>query len=569
MKLWKKGMGLMLSAILAGSMLAGCGEKAAGTDGADKDTNTAPVEEETQEQTQAQPEEEGKENVGGLELPLCEEKQELSVLVVWDNSLLDDPNEIKGIQKMEERTNVHINWITYDQTEMLEMFNLTLSTGDFPDILCPGGTNNYPGGYIQGIDDGVLVDMKDYLQFMPNYTSLLDSSEKATEQAMYDDGEFHAVRILQGTDTKVEGGGSAYGMTYRSDILEKMGEELPETVDEWHDLLVKCRDNGMAAPMTLETDGGTALSLAWGVNTDWSSNYWQYDYNTDKVGFGPLQDGFEEWLGTMAEWYQEGLIDKNFTNGCIPIITGDYSNIENDQTMLFDCMFGFQNGTFLNENGFITNEECYLQAIDGVVLKAGDEVMKCSDSSCVGNEIFVTTNCEDPELAAKWLDYLYSQEGMFLMHYGIEGESYTLDENKEPVYTDAILHPSGDLSPNQELSLYAMKAYMGYNNGEAGDRLSIATSPNGVSAQVESIEIWKSPEKTVSMPVGISLSTEEDNTINTYLTDIITYCQEYMVKTIIGEDTVSYEEFVKGLDSYGIQECIDAYQSACDRFYSR
>ena len=85
----------------------------------------------------------------------------------------------------------------------------------------------------------------------------------------------------------------------------------------------------------------------------------------------------------------------------------------------------------------------------------------------------------------------------------------------------------------------------------------------------ESIEIWKSPEKTVSMPVGISLSTEEDNTINTYLTDIITYCQEYMVKTIIGEDTVSYEEFVKGLDSYGIQECIDAYQSACDRFYSR
>ena len=560
----KKVLSVILSVLLVVSMLAGCGKNSQDTKTETEKTdanNTASEAESTPNPD--------KEYAGGLELPLCDEKQELSVCVIWDNTLLKDPNEVKGIQEMEKRTNVHINWITYDQTEMLEKFDLILATGDYPDILCPGGTNTYKGGYLQGVDDGVLIDMKDYLQYMPNYTSMLESSEKATEQAKYDDGEFHAVRIINGTDDEITGAGSAFGMTYRKDLLEKMGENLPVTVDEWHTLLTKCRDNGMSAPMTLETDGGTALSLAWGVNTDWSSNYWQYDYANNKVEFGPLKDGFYDWLTTMAQWYKEGLVDKNFTNGCIPIITGDYSNIENNQTMLFDCSFAYQNGTFLNDNGFIKNKDCYMQAVDGAVLKEGDEVIRSGDSSLVSNEIFVTTSCKNPELAAKWLDYLYSQEGIFFMNYGIEGESYTLDENNEPVYTDNILHSTKGLSATQELSYYAMKPYMGYNDCESGDRLSIATSPNGASAQVESVNIWKSPKKTISMPIGIALSTEEDNTINSELTDIITYCQEYMVKTIIGESTVPYDEFKKNLDSYGIQDCIAAYQSACDRFYSR
>ncbi len=558
----RKVLAMLLALMLVVSFAAGC----AGTD------TPADTAKESDKAPEAEGSDEGeavvKENVGGLELPLCDEKQELTVMTVWDNALLDSPNDVEGIKKMEERTNVHINWIVYDQTEMLEKYPLTLNTGDYPDIMCPGGTNLYPGGYMQGVEDEVLVDMKDYMQYMPNYMALLNSNEKAYEQAIFDDGELHAVKIINGTDTEVGGPGAGYGPTYRKDILDAMGEEEPKTIQEWHDLLVKCRDNGMTAPMTLENDGGTALSLAWGVNTDWSSNYWQFDRETGKAGFGPMMDGFEDWLNTMADWYAEDLIDKNFTGCCIPIITGDYSNIENDNTMLFDCMFAFQNGTALQEMGNITNQNNYLQAIPGVVLNEGDPLTKCSEAGCIANEIFVTTECDDVELAAKWLDYLYSDEGMMLMHYGIEGESYTMVDG-EPVYTDKILNPEEGLSAGQELDYYAMGAFICYNNAQAADRLSIATSPTGASAQVESVDLWKSPEKTICIPVGVALNAEENEVIDQYQTDIITFCQEFMVKTILGTTDMTYAEFKEGLESMGINECIAAYQAACDRFFAR
>ena len=39
----------------------------------------------------------------------------------------------------------------YSQTEMLEKFSQMMATGEFFDVMFPGGTNSYSGGYQQGI----------------------------------------------------------------------------------------------------------------------------------------------------------------------------------------------------------------------------------------------------------------------------------------------------------------------------------------------------------------------------------------------------------------------------------
>ena len=39
----------------------------------------------------------------------------------------------------------------------------------------------------------------------------------------------------------------------------------------------------------------------------------------------------------------------------------------------------------------------------------------------------------------RWIDYLFSEEGSYLMRYGIEGKTWTRDENGYPVYVDGIL----------------------------------------------------------------------------------------------------------------------------------
>ena len=192
----KKYLALLLALALVLGMLAGCGSAAP------EAQDNAPAAEQEAENEAPAGEETAKENINGLELPLTDEKKTLTVLTVWESALLTDPNEIKGIQAMEERTGVHIEWQTCGQTEMLERFHMVFSTGEYPDIIIQGGTETYSGGYEQGIEDGVLVDMNDYLEYMPNYSALIHSDPNIEKAAAYDDGKFHGIRPIQGTDTR-------------------------------------------------------------------------------------------------------------------------------------------------------------------------------------------------------------------------------------------------------------------------------------------------------------------------------------------------------------------------------
>ena len=560
----KRRLNLILAAILCTTLLAGCNSSSApGSSSTPDPSGSASTPDSSSAETAET------EDLNGLVLPLTEEKKELDVWIIYNGTVVEDPNESQGVQKMEERTNVHVNWLGYTTSEMAEKYSIMLSSGDYPDIVFPGN-NAYPGGVMAGINDGVIYDMNELIaNEMPNYNLLLDSNDEAKKICTFDDGEMHICRVITGTDTTVEGEGISYGLTYRSDILEDMGLDVPTTIEEWHQVLLQCAADGMTAPMTLESDGGSSLSLAWGVNTDWASSYWQVD--GENVQYAPSMDGFGEYLETMRQWYQEGLIDPNFTQGSA-IITGNYSNIQDNQTMLFDIWFGFMCGTYLYDNGYITNENTVMQAVGLPVLNEGDTPIKCSNVPAAKQEIYISATCEDPVLAARWLDYQYSYEGMLLSYYGIEGVTYEFDNDGVPQYTDYVFSEENGLTASQILQSYTLNAGGGswfcYQNLAAGDKVSVRTSSTGTTPTAESKPIWNEPTVNIALP-SVTLTSDESDIIATYMTAIETLVQEHMVGYIIGSDSTPHEEFVESLYSYGLQECIDAYQAAYERYLAR
>lgn len=508
-------------------------------------------------------------DINGLTLPICEDKQEISVLLVYDGNVVDNLNDIAGVQAMEEATNVHVNWTTYTQAEMPERFQQLLATGEYFDIMFPGGVESYPGGYEQGIEDGVLIDMDSHIQeYMPNYLSLLNSNEEAMKQAKSTDGKLHAVRVIKGTDEIVQGPGAIMGPAYRADILEEMDEDVPETVEELHQLLIKCRDRGMSAPMTLQNDGGTTLSLAWGINTDWSTHYWQYDTETQTVVYPPFAENWDDYLDTMRDWYAEGLIDKNFTVGS-PLLSGDYSNFENDQSLFIDTWFSTVMGSELYTQGFISNEKVDVKPIAGIVRNKGDKIVKCSWDALLGQTVFVTTQAEDRiDIISKWLDYWYTPEAIKYKYYGIEGESYTIGNGGSIEFTDQILNNPDGLSISDALSRFALRSYFGYQSSTGENSVPIAAAKNGSVPMIEAVEVWASPEVTIHMPEA-TLNAEESEYVNKYMTDITTLMQERMVKYIMGTDTESHDAFREKLKSHNIEECTKRYQDAVDRYNAK
>ena len=571
----KKLIALLLTLVMAVS-LAACGS--GGSEGttaqpAPAGTSTeapAKTDEAAPADTTAAPTEAPAEEAGSP-YKITDEKVEISVLCPFFSAMIEDPNEIKGVQAMEESTNVHVNWITYDTNEMLEKWTQILATGDLPDIMFPGGTNKYPGGFMQGVDDGIVVDINEYKDLFPNYFALLNSSTDAYKQALEDDGIVHSAKVITGTNTELAPHVSFIGQAIRLDILEKLGLDVPETIDELHEALIRCRDElGMTAPMILETDGGGGFSNAWGVATGAFGSYLQFDSQTQTVQYAALLDGFYDYVFTMREWYKEGLIDKNFTSPGT-FYTSDYSSFQNDTTLYYSNWLGGMTGNNLHTAGLIDNEKCFMQAVPGFRLTENSPLIGGYGNGIVqGQDIFINANSKvDREILCKWVDYLYTTERMQYNYYGIEDESYYIDSNGDYQFTDQILNNPDGLSISDALYQYAMRTYMGYQNDAADAKVSAVSSPDGIDYSSEAGLIWRDCDYSLATPSGVVLSPEESEIANMYNTALKTMVSEYMVKTILGQIDTPKEEFIKKLHENGVDQLIQVYQDAFDRFNNR
>ena len=548
-------LALLLAALMTMSVLTGC-------TGGTEETEAA----KTDGETTAEEAKEGQMNLNGLILPLSDKKEELTVWLVYSGTIVKDINDIEGIKKMEEMTNVHINWIPVNLQEIGEKYGILLASGNLPDIIY-AGSNSYPGGFEKGIEDEIIYPDHEKLirEYMPNYMSYLNASDEARREATADSGKMLVVKNIVGTDGEPQSEGTYEGMAYRQDLLEKMGVDVPTTIDEWHDVLKKAKDDGIVeAPLMLNQDGSSPLSEAWGVASR-SGNYLQVE--NDKVSYSAALDGYGEYLETMRQWYAEGLIDPNFTSFIFyPMTPG---NVETNRNLLFSRTLSMFSGQAYKNMGMVNNEEEFMQPIAAPVLKAGDTQKYQWGTRIIAKDaIYVTTACKNPELAAKWLDFQYTEIGERLNWYGIEGETYTIGADGTPEFTDKVLK---DVAPKDVLQKYALNwgdSWLGKHNVSANWKLSTALT-GGHNQELEAVEIWSEPEVNLNLTASISLTEAEGDEINPIITALTTMVQEYSINYILGTENKSFEEFRSDLEQFGMQKVVDTYQAAYDRYLAR
>ena len=504
-----------------------------------------------------------------LTLPLSQDGAELNVYVSYSGTIVSDLNDIAGVKKMEELTGVHVNWTPVNIQEEGEKYGILIASGNYPDIVYSASV--YPGGVETGIADGVIYDDHDTLihKYMPNYLAYLESNENARREATADSGKMLVVKCVVGQDFTVESEGSYLGLAYRKDILDDLGLAEPTTIDEWHDALAAAKKSGIEYPLMIETTGFSPLAWAYGVTLGMpSSNFIQMDGNT--VVGSALQEGFGQYLDTMRQWYSEGLIDPNFTSFNYYLDTP--GSVENNEKLLYSSVLSAFSGSNYSNMHMISNESAFLQPVTAPVLKKGDAPIQCGDRAYAGDTMFISTSCKDPVLAAKWLDFQYSKEGELLSWYGIEGETYELDSDGIPQFTDSVLNNDEGLSPADYLQKFARNmgnCWMGKNNWAANMKLTTATS-GGVNQQAEAVSIWSAPAVNIQYPVrSVTPTAEETDLISVKSTSVNTMVEEYMINYIIGTVDTPVEELQQQLLDIGYQDVIDAYQAAYDRYMAR
>ena len=339
----KKFLALLLAVIMLVTCMAGCGKTDTPADKPADNSADKPADGEAPAAAA------GTElPLKELSLPLCEEKQELTVWLAYSGTVMKDLNEIEGVKKMEELTNVHINWIPVNQDDMVQKFGTLIASGDLPDIIYP---NSYPGGYEAGVEDGVInPDMDYYIRnYMPNYMALLASNEQLKREATSDSGKMLVCKCIVGQANTVESEGTYQGLAYRADLLEKLGLDVPTTIDEWHDALVAAKEAGIPYPFVLDNDGGSALACSWGVGTQNLYEFLQVE--NDKIVCGPAKDSWKGYLDTMKQWYSEGLINPNFPTFHFYLDTP--ASVQNNETLLYSMVLS----AFTGNNYAVSDED--------------------------------------------------------------------------------------------------------------------------------------------------------------------------------------------------------------------
>lgn len=500
-----------------------------------------------------------------LTLPLCEEKQELTVWLCYSGTVMTDLNEIEGVKKIEELTNVHINWIPINQDDAVQKFGTLISGGDLPDLIYPV---SYPGGYEAGVEDGVIhPDMDYYIRnYMPNYMALLNSSEQLRREATADSGKLIVARCIVGQDKTVESEGTYQGMAYRADLLEQLDLDVPTTIDEWHDALVAAKNAGIPYPFVIDQDGGSSIACSWGVGTQNLYEFLQCE--GDKVVCGPAKDSWKGYLDTMKQWYAEGLINPNFTTFHFYLDTP--ASVQNNESLLYSFVLSAFTGNNYANFHMVDNPDAFLQPIVAPALNPGDEPMQYGDRKIGKDGIFISATCKNPELAAQWLDFQYSEAGQYLNWYGIEDVTYTIGADGTPQYTDLVINNPDGLPAKDVLQHYALnqgESFLGKHNISSTWKISDAQI-EGTNYQLEAVKIWSSPEKNVYLTNSLTLTTEESK-IHSKFTDLQTMIDEYTINYITGQTVKPFEEYVQDLYAFGLQDVIDTYQAAYDRYLAR
>lgn len=570
---WKKALALILCMATLWS-LAGCGAQETASSVENSAAETAAVET-TPQQTPAAttPEASVAETVSAaeeaperavIEYPLTGD--DLTISISFDmpggvGTRFSDFNEHSVFQAVEERTGVHLEFVAAGGMGDAEALTLWAAAGTLPDLI-PNAAANYPGGGEVAVADDILLDVFPYLEYAPDYDYYRTRTAKDEQDSLTDSGY-----VVELTSFFSEDLGPSTGPMIRQDWLDNLNLKTPVTYDDWHEVLSAFKQeydpaytfllpNTISAQNNYFASGFGVLSYTANARGRVTDPFYQVD-GTAK--FSLLEDGFLDYITLLNQWYSEGLISRDFvsceadTNG--PDLAGYVTSGETG--IWFGDVSQMQ-----SYDDSANDPEFHCVAITDPVQKAGDVTHFDSDRTGL-TSYSVAATCENPEVVMQWINYWFTDEGILLSNYGIEGESYVLDENGTPRYTELMTaNPDGDTFKTCQL-LYTMVMVPTVLDTSASFGLYN-------DAQLEAQEIWSSNIDNAYVLPEISMTEDESNELSSIYSDLSTMVSEKLIRFIIGDEPLSaWDTFVADMKAMDAERCVEIYQTALDRYLER
>ena len=526
----KRKIALVLAGIVAATAISGCGNKKGGKNAAEVSYNGDDI------------------------YPVsCED-----TLTYWVplNAVLSTTVSNFGESEIGKQltadTGINVKYIHPTAGGEADQFSVLLASGDLPDII---NWDWRAYGADKAMDNNFIIKLNDVIdKYAPNLKKLIDSDPDLEKMLKTDNGSYYAFPFLRGDEELC----TYSGPIIRKDWLDKLGMDVPETVDEWETMLKRFKNElNVATPLTC-TPADFKNGFFSGA---FDAPYSFYIDDNGKAKYGPIEPGFKDFLVTMNKWYDEGLLDKN-----VATVTDTGALILNESA---GATFGFVGGgigTFL-ENMQKTNPKFDVVGAPYPVLNKGDRPMIGQKENRYGSapSSAITTSCKNVELAARFLDYGFTEKGDMLFNFGIEGESYEMKDGKLQ-FTDKITKDPEGRTIDAMIAQYSLVG----SSGIFSQRLDAVNLTRPFEQQQKAVEVWSNTDADKHSIPNIIFTQDESSSMGNSMSEIDTYVSSMVMKFITGVESIDkYDEFVAQIKTFNIDKVLEAYQAAIDRYNNR
>ena len=478
---------------------------------------------------------------------------------------------------MEEKTGIHMSFVTGGRDDWEEKLNMILQSDDYPDIIF--GVSPNIAKY--GVKEGIFIPLDDYLteENVPNYLKVMGDYDLGVTRET--DGKIYSMANINDCyHCKY-----ARKMWVNTYLLDQIGCEIPTTTEEFMDVCTKFleyKPDGIAGAGAQEGWFSRMQDWLMGAYTFVPTksetfnvrDYIALDSDTNKVVSVATSDAYKEGLKFINELYKKGAIyDGDFTQ------TGEQMKTlvnQADEPVLF-----FTSGTISDAIDSASNNELYRHYACMAPI-AGPDGTKIAwtmpNYGVSSGAVCITDNCKNVEAALRWVDTFYSETGDLCSQYGA-------DEG-----TDWVLNPEGKVGLNGEPALYeVLNVYSAeaqnhdwqdvgirvapeaYRLGQAVDADVDPYAPEGLErllfdATEELYEPYGASSNIINLN-ELKVTDEESTEVSTIAVEIEKIIEENSVAFMTGAKDIDaeWDSYLNTMDKAGLSTLLDVYQTAYDR----
>ncbi len=477
---------------------------------------------------------------------------------------MSDLSEHTTVQAIEKATGVEFEFVTPPTGDDGTFLSMIIASGEYPDIFFEG-IPTYAGGVDGAVEDGIIINHNELVEkyaphYMEKYNSLPENLQKGMRTAA---GMYRLVKF--GSD--ITNGVMNTGLVIRQDWLSELGLEVPKTIDEFTNVLRAFKtQKGATVPFAMaklsdETSSRMdPVAAAYGTKTD----KFYLDEN-GKVTQSFLAPTYKDYLATLRMWMEEGLIDidmlgRTWSDTLKMTYVGQSGVCHTGNWMIKEML----------QLGQTESADYALTPLPVLRLNDSDQWIHTSQVQrpVTGSEgvWYISSTCKDPVAAIRFIDFLYSEEGLTMATWGAgdlgDGTStYVVKEDGSYTFSDWILN-----NPNIPYATLRDKYYLQQWTTRALDDLERIQYSLPLNQQCW--DTWSyHNDDTQLLPRALGMTAEETSELAGIVNDVDTYVMEMVYKIITGEEPIeNWDAIVSRAKDLGLTRAVEIYQTAYDRY---